>query len=103
MLAQEQMVIKWPQINLGWKLEESPDQQSREVLEQFSNRSSSGENQTAVKMVVDNYMKFYMLCLCLEDTGWKAREVPSCSACSATSLSTSLSSPGRDSPKSFLL
>lgn len=50
MLAQAQMVINWPQINLGWKLEASPYQQCREVLELFSNGSSSRQNQTAVTM-----------------------------------------------------
>lgn len=60
MLAQEQIVINWTQVNLGWKLEESPNQQSREVREWLSDWSSCGQDQTAVKMVVDNYMKGFI-------------------------------------------
>ena len=78
MLAQEQMVINWPQINLGWKLEESPNQQSREVLERLSHRSSSGQNQTAVKMVVDSYMKGFVCYACAKKTlaGKRGRSLP---------------------------
>lgn len=78
MLAQEQMIINHPQINLGWKLEESPNQQSREVLERFSDQSSSGEKQTAVKMVVDNYMKGFICYACAKKTvaGKRGRSLP---------------------------
>lgn len=77
MLAQEQMVINWLQINLGWKLEESPNQQSREVLEQLSSWSSSRQNRTAVKMVVDNYMKYFLSYACAKKTlAGKRRSFP---------------------------
>lgn len=77
-LAQEQMVINWPQINLGWKLGESPNQQSREVLEQLCSWSSSRQNRTAVKMVVDNYMKCFISYACAKKTlaGKRRRSFP---------------------------
>lgn len=79
MLAQEQMILNWTQVNLGWKLEESPNQQSREVLERLSNQSSSSrQNQTAVKMVVDNYMKGFICYACAKKTlaGKRGRSLP---------------------------
>lgn len=48
MLAHKQMIIHCLQINLVWKLEESPNQKSREVLEQLSDWSSREQNQSAV-------------------------------------------------------
>lgn len=48
MLAHKQTVIHCSQINLVWKLEGSPDQKSREVLERLSDWSNSEQNQSAV-------------------------------------------------------
>lgn len=48
MLAHKQMVIHCMQINLVWKLEESPNQKSREVLERLSDWSSHKQNHSTV-------------------------------------------------------